>query len=472
MLGMFGVVILISGLLSGFIERSNFPQVAVFLALGTIIGPYGLGLADFGLDSPVLRAVATLSLTLVLFTDALTLDLEEVKRHAGLAALILVPGTLLATGLIGFAAGATLGLALPMAAILAAPLASTDPVLLRGLLRRSDLPSAARLALRLESGLNDVVLLPIVLLAMAVLMPRGESDSFVVLVAKMLIVGPGVGALVAWAGIRLLEAMRSRLGVRRDYESLYSIGIALAAFAAAESVHSSGYLAAFAAGVTIAAIDVELCDCFREYGETTAEMLLLFTFVLLGTSLMWAGLSNVNYPLLAFAFLALLARPLTLLAALWRTRTDARSKRLIIWYGPRGLSTLLLILVPVFAEVPGADRLFHFATVVVLLSILVHGGSIMLSGNRARRRSGAVEREDAASGPGPEPGPEAMTPGELARLMATEDNVWLLDVRSERSYLDSPDQLAGSVRLHPQFAHREAVQQGVPKDAWAALFCT
>jgi len=72
--------------------------------------------------------------------------------------------------------------------------------------------------------------------------------------------------------------------VRRDYESLYSLGIAFTAFAAAETVHGSGFLAAFAAGMTIAALDVELCDCFVEYGAVTAEMLLLFTFVLLGSS--------------------------------------------------------------------------------------------------------------------------------------------------------------------------------------------
>ena len=64
-----GVVIIIASLMSGFIERSNIPQVAVFLAFGAVIGPAGLGLLDVGLDSPILRVVATLSLTLVLFTE-------------------------------------------------------------------------------------------------------------------------------------------------------------------------------------------------------------------------------------------------------------------------------------------------------------------------------------------------------------------------------------------------------------------
>ena len=68
--------------------------------------------------------------------------------------------------------------------------------------------------------------------------------------------------------------------------------MAFSAFAAAEAVHGSGFLAAFAAGLTIAALDVELCDCFIEYGGVTAEMLLLFTFVIFGSSLIWTGFQD------------------------------------------------------------------------------------------------------------------------------------------------------------------------------------
>jgi NhaP-type Na+/H+ or K+/H+ antiporter len=460
MFGLIGVVVVIASLLSGFIERTNFPQVAVFLGLGALVGPHGLGLMDVNLDSPILRMVATLSLTLVLFTDALTLDLGEVRKHAGLAAIILGPGTLIAAALIAVVGMTVLGLPLALAAILAAPLASTDPVLLRGLLKRPTLPSAARQALRLESGLNDVVLLPIVLLAMTFATQGTEQAGVGQLLFKMLVIGPGAGVLVAWIAISLLQAIRTRVGVRRDYESLYSLGVALAAFAAAEAFHSSGFLAAFAAGLTIAALDVELCDCFREYGETTAEMLLLFTFVLLGTSLMWMGLSNITGALILFIVLALLARPLALLLALWRTNTDSEAKRAIVLYGPRGLSSLLLILVPVFATTPGTVQLFHVASVVVLVSIVVNGGS-MISWSSAK---GSVSKVDGT--------PTLMTVPELKALIDAGEPVWLLDVRTEKSFLSSEEMIKGSVRIHPQHARRDAVQQGIPKEEWAALFCT
>src|SRR3712207_3205773 len=177
MLAIVGVVIIIAALISGAIERSNLPQVAVFLGVGAVLGPAGLGILDIGLDSPVLRVVATLSLALVLFTDAVQLNINEVRRHWKLAALVLGPGTFLSAGLVTLAGWWLLGLPLAAAAIVGAALASTDPVRLRGLLRRRDVPSATRQALRLESGLNDAVLLPVVLVAMAFLGGSHSSEG-------------------------------------------------------------------------------------------------------------------------------------------------------------------------------------------------------------------------------------------------------------------------------------------------------
>src|SRR5918999_5895664 len=103
-LALVGVVIVIAALLSGLIDRSDLPQVGVFLALGAMLGPAGLEVLDVTLDSPTLRVVATLSLVLVLFTDAVSLSVAEVGRHRFLAFLVLGPGTLLSVVLIALAA--------------------------------------------------------------------------------------------------------------------------------------------------------------------------------------------------------------------------------------------------------------------------------------------------------------------------------------------------------------------------------
>ena len=515
-LALVGLVIVVAALLSGFIERSGFPQVAVFLALGAMLGPAGLGLLDVTLDSPILRVVATLSLALVLFTDAVSLNIPQVRRNAGLALLVLGPGTLTSALLIGLAAWWLLELSPAAAVILGAALASTDPVLLRGLLRRPDIPNSARIALRLESGLNDVVLLPIVLVAMLFLGPGqahgGGAPNWARLGMELLLLGPIAGVVVGLLGVATLDLVRRRVGVRRDYESIYSLGIAFAAFAAAESMHGSGFLAAFMAGLTIAALDVELCDCFLEYGETTAEMALLFTFVLLGSSLIWSGLALLSAAALLFALLTLLIRPVTFLASFAPTRLDRPSRFLIAWFGPRGLSSLLLVLLPVFAGIPGSDRIFSLCCLVVVFSVTLHGGSLMFLGRRRAAGSGGSEAPPESEAPpvggapvpalvqtgadGAQPLAVALEPGvngdgsgdaapaeediaseritiaQMRRLQEAGELVLVLDVRKERSYGDSDSVASGALRIDPDQGARQAAERGVARDAWLVTFCT
>lgn len=291
-LALVGVVVMVAALLSGVVERWRVPQVALFLLLGLVLGPHGLRLVDFTLDSLVLQSIATLALVLVLFTDAVSVDVAEVRKHRRLAALVLGPGTALTAALISVAAWALLDLPPAAAAILGAALASTDPVMMRGLLRGGDVPGAVRQALAMESGLNDLVLLPVVLAGTALLGTGGSGAAPAVgrTALDLLLLGPGAGAVIGFVGVVLLERVRRRVTVRRDYESLYALGVAFTAYAAAEAVHGSGFLAAFAAGLTIAATDAELCDCFLDFGQAAAEMFLLFTFVALGSSLIWTGL--------------------------------------------------------------------------------------------------------------------------------------------------------------------------------------
>jgi NhaP-type Na+/H+ or K+/H+ antiporter len=479
-LALVGVVILIAALLSGLVERSGVPQVAIFLGLGAALGPAGLDALDVGLSSPALHVVATLSLALILFTDALTLDLRQAREHRTLALLALGPGTLFSAALFAAAAVWLLGFSWPAAAILGAALASTDPVLLKGLLRRPELPAAARNALRLESGLNDVVLLPIVLVALAFLgMRELEPSGWARLGLDLFLLGPGAGVLVGVFGLATLDLIRRRIGVRRDYESLYSLGIAFAAFAAAESVHGSGFLAAFGAGLTIAAFDVELCDCFKEYGETTAELALLLTFVLLGGSLIWTGFELVSGRALAFVALVMLARPAVYLAAFAPVRIERRARLLVAWFGPRGLSSLLLALLPVFAGAPEGGEIFQVACLVVLVSILVHGGTLMWTG-RSERRPLAPAPAPApvvapVAGPAATPSPAdpvLITIDEVKALLASGAPLIPLDVRREEARGESEWEAEGSRRVSPQLAIIDARRLELPKDAWLVAYCT
>lgn len=469
MLALVGVVIVAAALMSGWLERTNLPQVAIFLLLGTLAGPHCLGLMDIGIDSPALRVVGTLALALVLFTDAVTLSFRDVRKHARLATLILGPGTLIAVGLMTILAVYLLRLSWIEAIIVASALGSTDPVMLRGLLRRKNLTESSRVALRLESGLNDVVLLPILLIAMEFLIQKpGEQTELARILLDLFVLGPIAGIVVGYIAIVALRFARERIGVRRDYESIYSLGVCFAAFAAAESVHGSGFLACFAAGMVISILDEELCDCFVEYGETTAELLLLFTFVLLGSSLIWSGISTLSLALAIFAVLCLFTRPIGLLISLAREPMDRDSRWLVAWFGPRGLSSLLLILLPAFAGMPGSTRMLEICSIVVLLSVLVHGGSIFALGRRKPSESLTTLRQTGSAGD-----PNLIRTIDFAKERERGgEEIWWVDVRSRKSFEASNEVLLRTVRIDPDECVESAERAGIPKDAWVALFCT
>jgi sodium/hydrogen antiporter len=505
-LALFGLVILVSSLLSGAVERSGLPQVAIFLLLGALLGPAGLGLIDLPLESESVEVIATLALLLVLFTDAISVDLGEVRAQRRLAGVILGPGTLLPAALIALAAWWLLQLPAAAAAILGAALASTDPVLLRILIRHPALPPQSRLALRLESGMNDVVLLPIVVLGMLALGAGGEAAATGIgrRVVGLFLLGPLLGLLVGYVAITLLDRVRAQVTVRRDYESIYALGVAFTAFAAAEAVGGSGFLAAFGAGLVVAALDVELCDCFMDYGEATAEMFLLLAFVAFGASIIWGGLQVADLRTLLFAAIALSVRTVVLLPVLAWAGVGRGSRRIIAWAGPRGLSTLLLALLPVFAGIEGSVRLFQISCLVVLLSVLLHGGGIAVFLRRAARKSGTlggpvdatvrgVEPEELSFGTAiapanapakaPEPGParsavreaevpERITIPELRRLWEQGEPVTVLDVRTERSYRDDPQIAKGAIRMSPDDAVRSARELGLEQHGTLALYCT
>lgn len=460
-LALVGAVIVVSALLSGLIERSGLPQVAVFLGIGALIGPAGLNLLNADLHSPMLRVVATLSLVLVLFTDAVSLNLKEVRKHWLLSTLVLGPGTLVSAVFIALLSWWMLGLDPAAAVILGAALASTDPVLLRGLLQRPGVNTGVRQALRLEGGMNDAVLLPMLLVGMTI-QSQGRAltgGEWGTLGVKILILSPAAGVVIALAAIGALQTVRSRIGIRRDYESIYSLGVAFAAFAAAESVHGSGFLAAFAAGLTISALDVELCDCFLEYGETTAEMALMFTFVLFGTSLIWSGLTVLSGGMLLFTALVFGARMLAFVPALVPAQLAWNNRLLIAWFGPRGLSSLLLVLLPVFAGHAGSERLLTICCLVVLCSVLLHGLSPMIFVKRPRDASASLQSTE---------GSEYIAIDDVRHDRKT---VAIVDSRSERTYSESPDEIPGAFRVHPDRAIADATRLKVPKGAVLAVLC-
>src|SRR5687768_307985 len=488
-----GVVIVVASLFSGAIEKTGLPLVPIFLLIGVALGPWGFGITDVGFHSPALHALAMLGLALLLFSDAVTIDTKQVRKRRFMLWRLLGPGTVAPAILTALAAWALLDLPGPAAAILGAALASTDPVLLRTVLRSKALPEGPRTALRLETGMNDVVLLPIVILSMLLLPTRGEVLAASAAsgtevgrsVIGLFVLGPGLGALVGWVGISALAYVRSRSGVRRDYESLYALGLAFTSFAFAEAVGGSGFVAAFVAGLVVASKDIELCDCFLEYGEATAEMLLLLTFVALGMSLIWLGLTVLDWRTILFAVIALTVRPIVLYPVLGGVKLSVRDRRLVAAFGPRGLSSLLLALLPVFAGVTGGEQIFILTSVVVLLSVVVHGAAtafFLRASTPAGEEIGPAVDEPGIAQPEvllplsraastAQTADDRITVEELRTLQARGEDVVIVDARASRNYDSDPLIARGAVRLRPDEPVRDATEQRLSKHATLVIYC-
>jgi NhaP-type Na+/H+ or K+/H+ antiporter len=277
------VVLTISALASGIVERAPLSFPIIFLGLGFLIGERGFGLLTLGPEDPTLETIAILTLALVLFLDAVRMEAEEV-RGAGLAPMLsLGPGTLIIISVAALGAYLLLGTSLVESLLLGTILASTDPVVLRDVVRNERIPRSVRRALSIEAGTNDIVVLPILLVLIAVANVEAASAvGWATLLAQVLVLGPLVGFVVGAVGAWLMSKADAAFGISREYQALYGIGLVLLAYAGAQSLGGDGFLAAFAAGLAVAVLNFELCDCFLDYGETTTEMTMLLSFILFG----------------------------------------------------------------------------------------------------------------------------------------------------------------------------------------------
>jgi NhaP-type Na+/H+ or K+/H+ antiporter len=457
-LGAVGVVIVVSAIVSGLVDRAPVSQVLVFVALGVALGPRAFGAFDLTLTSPVVQGLAMISLTLVLFTDAITINLGQLRSNWVPPALALGPGAIVTIVIVAIAAAWLFGLPAPLALLVGAILASTDAVLLRDLTRDPRIPLAVRHTLSVEAGANDLIVLPLVLILAAAAsgVSRGAGDWLRFLVG-IVVLAPAVGVAVALVAIEIVGWLRRRRLVRREYESLYSIGVAFVAFAAAQLLGGSGFLAAFAAGLTISFVDVELCDCFLEYGETTAEVAMLLTFVLLGSTLVLTSLAALDWRTLLFALIALgVARPLAMLLSLARSRLSRDGKAMLAWFGPRGLNSLLLLILALSAGAPRGDQLTGIVGVVVLASIVLHGMTATPLANwYGRRASAATLPEETAAdagrllqvAPAPAGGVPRMTPAALKQLLDDGAPVTILDTRRAAAWNSSQETIPGAIRM-------------------------
>ena len=470
-------VLVVAALASGIVERAPLSFPMIFLGLGFVLAQTGV--LNMSTHNPVLEGVAVVSLALVLFLDAVTIQIDELRSDWQAPLLSLGPGTLLTISGVGIAAYLILGTTPIESLLMGAILSSTDPVVLRDVLRDERIPRSIRRTLGIEAGMNDIVVLPIVLVLIAVLTTTiSGAGAWALFLGKLLILSPLVGMFVGGFGAWLMGRADKRFQIRREYQALYGIGLVLAAYAAGQAVQGDGFLAAFFAGLAVTIFDVELCDCFLEYGEVTSEMAMLLAFVLFGVVLYDLVQIVPIAAALGLAAIALVVvRPAAMELVLRKARISQVGRLFIGWFGPRGLSSLLLALLVVQAGVPNAEWMLAVTGVVVIVSVVVHGATATPLGAWYGRRMSAVatlaeEREGTAIGlfaPDAD-GTARVTPAQLAELLARSNPPVVLDVRTRGQYDQDPNQIPGSIRILPDQVSEWAEKE--PHARSIVAYCT
>jgi len=304
---------------------------------------------DIGPNSPFLEVVATLTLALVLLRDSAKIQITELGKRWLVPALILGPGTglIIAIGALPF--GLFLNFGWILAFIGSAVLASTNPVVLRDIVRDERIPRSVRQVLKIEAGMNDLVVLPVVVVLIAVATDQsGSAGGWVIFLVKLLVLGPAIGFAVGGVGSWLMNWMDKKMTIRREHRSLYGVGLVLASYSAATASGGDGFLGAFSAGLAVVMLNQSLCDCFLEYGEVTSEMAMLLAFVLFGAVLSsMIGTVDVTPTLFLAALVVFVIRPAVLGTVLAKARMSWQARAFICWFGPRGLNSLLLPLLVV-----------------------------------------------------------------------------------------------------------------------------
>ncbi|RAY12286.1 sodium:proton antiporter [Actinomadura craniellae] len=368
----FAAVLLLAVLLSSLAHRTILSTAVLFLAAGFVIGDGVTGLVPLRPDDPVVATLAELALFAVLFTDGMRVgwaDLRSAWRLPGRALGWGLPLTLAITALL---AHYVAGLPWPEALLIGAILAPTDPVFAAALVGNDRVPPRLRHLLNVESGVNDGLALPFVVVFLAI--AAGSDDLHVTELGLELALGIAIGIVVPWAALRL---ERTRLfAVSAQYEALNAVAIGLLVLALGKATHGNLFLAAFAAGITVATCGERQRESFEHFGELIAEILKLAALLVFGALISPALLGDIGWNGWVFAVLALVAaRPIAIWISFLRSGLGTREQAAAMWFGPKGFASVVYGLLVLNAAIPASDEIFHLVAVTIAVSILAHSST-------------------------------------------------------------------------------------------------
>jgi cell volume regulation protein A len=383
-----GLVLLTSIVATRAADRVGLPSLLLFLALGVALGNDGLGV-DFS-DVRLASDLGTAALGVILVEGGLATRFADIRKLLAPAGVLATVGVGVSMAITAAAAHLLLGINWQLALLLGAIIAPTDAAAVFSILRVLPLPRRVAGLLEAESGFNDAPAAIVVLMF---------STTPLTLAPAQAIAGIGyelaVGAAIGLATGRLgaLALRRAALPVSGLYP-LATFGLGMVAFAAAGTVHASGFIAAYLSGVVLANSGLPHRSATRSFAEGLGWLAQIGLFVLLGLLVSPSSLRSELLPAVVIgAVLLLLSRPLSVVASLAWFKVPWREQIFLSWAGLRGAVPIVLATFPIVQGVPGSYRLLNIVFILVVVYTLVQGPGLGLLAHRLGLIPGDATRE-------------------------------------------------------------------------------
>ncbi|MBL0635216.1 cation:proton antiporter [Aeromonas dhakensis] len=380
-LAVIAAFLLIYSLIAGRFESRLINGPLLFLLMGWLLGPGGIELLSLSIDSDGIKLLAELTLVIVLFSDAANTNWQVLLANRSLPIRLLLIGLPL-TLLAGTLFGRWIYPDLPLLelAILSTILAPTDAALGKAVVSNPAVPAPIREGLNQESGLNDGICVPVLLLLLALIAPTEQHSGTGLLAITLLLEEIGIGLLVAWGlttfTLRLLKTSYLNGWQLPLWRQLTMPGLALLCFALAQTLGGSGFIAAFVGGLLMGRKLGEHKHAYLDSCEGYGDLLSVVIWMVFGATLMpmLAELLHWQYWLYAAASLTLL-RMVPVWLSLLGTGLKLELKLFIGWFGPRGLASIVFAVMVLQNEPALLGQRPIIATVLctIILSVILHG---------------------------------------------------------------------------------------------------
>ena len=374
-----GVVTFLFALVSSRFDNSLITPPMVFTGAGVLIALLLPNFIEEEFAKESLELVAELTLVIVLFIDASRINLPLLFREHKIPVRLLGTSLPLTVLLGAVVAGFMFGdFSVWEVALLAAILAPTDAALGQAVVSSPIVPVRIRQSLNVESGLNDGIVLPLVMLfaALASVSAEGaEQSNWLVYWLMQVTLGPLVGVVVGFGGGYLLRASTRCNLINENFLRLSGVAVALVAWAGAIQVGGNGFIAAFVAGMAISGFANSIGEPLRDFGEAEGQLFGLATFLLFGMIALVPAIETADASCYIYAALSLTVIRMTPTAlSLIGLKLKASTVMFLAWFGPRGLASLLFALLVIGEfNLPHGERILTISVLTVMFSMVAHG---------------------------------------------------------------------------------------------------